>query len=126
MLAVRFLTAVPALRCPLRAFGEPSWTCFIARVTNHSSPGITVSFSGIRRAKLDVLHTTSTITAVPALRCPSRAFGEPSWTCSTPQATNHSSPGVTVSFSGIRRAKQDITTRTTRHNGTSGQLAGTG
>ena len=108
MLTVRFLTAVPALRCPLRAFGEPSWTCFIARVTNHSSPGITVSFSGIRRTKLDVLHTTChqsqqsrrygvllghsasqagraphhrpPITAVPALPCPSRAFGEPSRT----------------------------------------------
>ena len=67
-----------------------------------------MSFSGIRRAKLDVLHTTGhqsqqsrrygvllghsasqarraphhrpPITAVPALRCPSRAFGEPSRT----------------------------------------------
>ena len=58
MLTVCFLTAVPTLRCPLRAFGEPSWTCFIARVTNHSSPSITVSFSGIRQTKLDVLHTT--------------------------------------------------------------------
>ena len=53
-----FLTAVPALRCPLRAFGEPSWTSFNTRVTKHRSPGVTVSILGIRRAKLDVLHAT--------------------------------------------------------------------
>ena len=115
MLTVRFLTAVP---------------------------GVTVPSSGIRRAKLDLLHPTghqsqqsrrygvllghsasqaghaphhgSPVTAVPALRCPSRAFGEPSRTCFTPRDTNHSSPGVTVSFSGIRRAKQDVL-HATRH-----------
>ena len=27
--------------------------------------------------------------AVPALRCPSWAFGEPSWTCYTPLTTHH-------------------------------------
>ena len=106
VLPVCFLTAVPALRCPLRAFGEPSWTCFITRVTEHRSPGVTVSITGIRRAKLDVQHATdhplqqsrrygvlpghsasqagrasrheTPITVVQAVRCPSRAFGEPS------------------------------------------------
>ena len=81
MLTVCFLTAVPALRCPLRAFGEPSWTCS---------------------------STHPRITAVPALRCPPWAFGEPSRTCFTNNFTSHSSPGVTVSFSGIRRAKLDV------------------
>ena len=46
-------TAVPALRCPSRAFREPSWTSFTSQTP---------------------------LTAVPALRCPSRAFGEPSRT----------------------------------------------
>ena len=58
VLPVCFLTAVPALRCPLRAFGKPSWTSFNTRVTKHRSPGVTVSILGIRRAKLDVLHAT--------------------------------------------------------------------
>ena len=51
-------TAVPALRCPSWAFGEPSWTCYTPLTTHHSSPGVTVSILGIRRAKLDVLHAT--------------------------------------------------------------------
>ena len=51
-------TAVPALRCPSWAFGEPSWTCNTPLTTHHSSPGVTVSILGIRRAKLDVLHAT--------------------------------------------------------------------
>ena len=129
-------TAVPALRCPSWAFGEPSWTCYTPLTTHHSSPGVTVSILGIRRAKLDVLHATDhpsqqsrrygvlpghsasqagratrhrpPITAVPALRCPSWAFGEPSWTCYTPLTTHHNSPGVTVSILGIRRAKLDV------------------
>ena len=136
VLPVCFLTAVPALRCPLGAFGEPSWTSFHTRVTKHRSPGVTVSILGIRRAKLDVLHTTDhpshqsrrygvhlghsasqagratrhspPFTAVPASRCPSWAFGEPSWTCYTPLTTHHSSPGVTVPILGIRRAKLDV------------------
>ena len=33
--------------------------------------------------------TLPRITAVPVLRCPSWAFGEPSWTCYTPQTTHH-------------------------------------
>ena len=51
-------TAVPAVRCPSWAFGEPSWTCYAPLTTHHSSPGVTVSILGIRRAKLDVLHAT--------------------------------------------------------------------
>ena len=93
------------LRCPSWAFGEPSWTCYTPLTTHHSSPGVTVSILGIRRAKLDVLHATdrpsqqsrrygvlpghsasqagcasrhaTPITVVQAVRCPSRAFGEP-------------------------------------------------
>ena len=130
------VTAIPALRCPLWAFGEPSRTYFTPRVTSHHSPGVTVSSSGIRRAKLDMLHSTnhasqqsqrygvrfghsasqarrtsrhgSRVTAVPALRCPPRAFGEPSRTCSTPRITRHSNPSDTVSALGIRQVKQDI------------------
>ena len=52
------ITAVLALRCPSWAFGEPSWTCYTPLTTHHSSPGVTVSILGIRRAKLDVLHAT--------------------------------------------------------------------
>ena len=74
-------TAVPALRCPSWAFGEPSWTCYTPQTTHHSSPGVTVS---------------------------NWAFGEPSWTCYTPLTTHHNSPGVTVSILGIRRAKLDV------------------
>ena len=104
--SVPSVVAVPALRCPPRAFGEPSRTCSTPYTFCHSSPGVTVSSSGIRRAKLDLLypvyllsqqsrrygvllgHSASqarlalpcipSVTAVPALRCPPRAFGEPS------------------------------------------------
>ena len=140
VLPVCILTAVPALRCPLRAFSEPSWTSFHTRVTKHRSPGVTVSILGIRRAKLDVLHATDHPSQQsrrygvhrpcakpppPALWIPPRqvdaravqmpavvrrpwAFSEPSWTCYTPLTTHHSSPGVTVSILGIRRAKLDV------------------
>ena len=98
--------------------------------------GATVSFSGIQPAKQDVLHATghqsqqswhygvllghsasqaghaplhqSHVTALLAIRCPLWAFGEPSRTYFTPRVKSHSNPGVTVSFLGIRRAKQVV------------------
>ena len=90
-----------AMHCPT-AWGQ--WAVEPVQCT--SSPGVTVSILGIRRAKLDVLHATdhpsqqsrrygvlpghsasqagcasrhvTPITVVQAVRCPSRAFGEPS------------------------------------------------
>ena len=87
------------------------------RVTSHSSPGVGVSSLGIRQAKQDVLHYTNHtsqqaqrygvlfghsasqaghtpqpvghVAAVPALWCPSPAFGEPSRTCSTARCAQH-------------------------------------
>ena len=110
--------------------------CEVIEFFSHSSPGLTVPSSGIRRAKQDLLypmyllsqhsrrygalfgHSASqaglalpnvpSVAAFPALRCPLRAFGEPSWTCSTQCAFCYSSPGVTVSSLGIWRAKLEF------------------
>ena len=92
-------TAVPALRCPSWAFGEPSWTCYTTLTTHHSSPGVTVSILGIRRAKLDVLHATDHCLCACHLE---HCGGAASTRCKC----------CTVMSCGARRQKQDRSTGT--------------